>query len=1075
MKKMKTVMAWLITIVMMMSYAALGETAEDMEIESILNRMTLEEKAGQMMVVSFRVWKEIPAETNKENATSENTKQTIPSVKITELNDEIRQCLRDYHFGGTLLFADNCRDAEQTLRLVADLQAANQAGGGLPLLVATDQEGGSVARLGFGTTGVGNMALTATDNPDYARQMASVYGEELGLLGIHADYAPVMDVNNNPNNPVIGVRSFSDDPETVAKFGAAFIDGLHSQGTIATLKHFPGHGNTDTDSHTGFPCIDCSYAELKEAELVPFQTAIDSGADMIMTAHIQFPQIETETCTSTSTGEQVYLPATMSKTILTDILRGDMGFEGVIVSDALDMAAISSYFTDEDVLKYTINAGVNMLILPIIYDTNLFQRNMDMVDTAVRLVESGEIDIERVNDSVRRILSLKKKYGLLNQTDFTVTDEQAAAAVNGAGSAEHRQSAWKIAEQALTLVKNENEAFPLDVKAGDKTLILFADSCASRVASGELAKQRLIEKGILPENAEITILVHTRENDAECRQAAREADHVILINRVYASACLNPNTGDGFSTAIFDQIIAERHEAEKTAIVISCQLPYDAGRFPDADAILLTYGSSVMRAVPPESGEGSAYVPNLPAAICACFGACDAPGILPVNLPKLNEQYQLTEEILDTSLEKALDFYDIEPLSDGETKSETYTLEQVVMLSRHNLRAPLSSNGSVPSELTPHPWINWTANSSELTLKGGIEEASMGQYFGKWLDQEGLFPENSIPEEGEVRFNAREKQRCRATARYFAAGLFPLADIEVEYPGDDKGTVDFMNPALHFYSDAYAEDATAQVAAMGGEGGFDGLAEQTRDVIRLIMDTVDMQDSEIYQSGKYGDLLTDGFGYKMEADKEPDITGAIKPVYQVADALILQYYEAPDAVDAAFGHALTEDDWAAIGRFMTTCLEMKHGAPLVALNITHPLLEELEGELKNDQRKLSYFCAHDCTVLGTLSALGAKLDALPDSIETKAPVGVKLMFERLRDQAGQAWYRVSLVYRSTEQIRSNEMLTLDNPPMKYVLTFEGVEANADGLIAADDLFSLFDRSIGALDEIENAYALDDAA
>ena len=121
------------------------------------------------------------------------------------------------------------------------------------------------------------------------------------------------------------------------------------------------------------------------------------------------------------------------------------------------------------------------------------------------------------------------------------------------------------------------------------------------------------------------------------------------------------------------------------------------------------------------------------------------------------------------------------------------------------------------------------------------------------------------------------------------------------------------------------------------------------------------------------------------------------------------------------------------------------------------------------------FCAHDCTVLGTLSALGAKLDALPDSIETKAPVGVKLMFERLRDQAGQAWYRVSLVYRSTEQIRSNEMLTLDNPPMKYVLTFEGVEANADGLIAADDLFSLFDRSIGALDEIENAYALDDAA
>ena len=416
-----------------------------------------------------------------------------------------------------------------------------------------------------------------------------------------------------------------------------------------------------------------------------------------------------------------------------------------------------------------------------------------------------------------------------------------------------------------------------------------------------------------------------------------------------------------------------------------------------------------------------------------------------------------------------------ENAADGQTVEKPYTLEQVVILSRHNLRAPLSKNGSVPSDLTPHSWIQWTAGSSELTLKGGIEETSMGQYFRKWLDQEGLIPENSIPAEGEVRFNARDKQRCRATARYFAAGMFPLADIEVEYPGDAKGTVDFMQPVLHFYTDAYAEDATAQVAAMGGDAGFDGLAEQTRDTIRLIMDTVDMQDSEIYQSGKYGDLLTDGYGYAMEPDKEPDLTGAIKTACQVADALILQYYETTDAEDAAFGHELTEEDWAAVGKFMTTCLEMKHGAPLVALNITNPLLRELEGELKNDQRKLSFFCAHDCTVLGTLNALGATLEALPDSIETKAPIGVKLMFERLRDEEGQAWYRVSLVYRSTAQIRSAEMLTLDNPPLKYVLSFEGVEANEDGLIAEADLLSLFDRSVGALEELEEIYALENAA
>ena len=413
--------------------------------------------------------------------------------------------------------------------------------------------------------------------------------------------------------------------------------------------------------------------------------------------------------------------------------------------------------------------------------------------------------------------------------------------------------------------------------------------------------------------------------------------------------------------------------------------------------------------------------------------------------------------------------------SGDESGAGEYTLEQMVVLSRHNLRAPLSSNGSVPQELTPHSWIDWSAGSSELTLLGGVEETSMGQYFRKWLDREGLIPENTVPQPGETRFCARDKQRCRATARYFAAGMLPLADIEVEHPGDARGTEDFMQPVLHFYSDDYAADAIAQVAAQGGEKGFDGLAEQNRDVIRLIMDTVDMQDSEFYQSGSYGDLLTDGFGFAMEADKEPDITGAVKPAYQVADALLLQYYEEPDALKAAFGHELTDEDWARLGAFMTTCLEMKHGAPLVAANIANPLLRELKGELLNEDRKFSFFCAHDCTVIGALSALGAEDYALPQSIETKTPIGVKLVFERRRDDEGAAWYRVSLIYRSTEQIRSGEMLTPDNPPLRYDLRFEGVKTNADGLIAEADLFDLFDRSIAKLDRLEAAYTMDDAA
>ena len=407
--------------------------------------------------------------------------------------------------------------------------------------------------------------------------------------------------------------------------------------------------------------------------------------------------------------------------------------------------------------------------------------------------------------------------------------------------------------------------------------------------------------------------------------------------------------------------------------------------------------------------------------------------------------------------------------------ADKYTLEQVVVLSRHNLRAPLSSNGSVPQELTPHAWIQWSSASSELTLLGGVEEVSMGQYFRKWLAGEGLIPENTVPEAGTMRFYARDKQRCRATARYFAAGMLPLADIEVEHPGDAKGSVDFMAPVLHYYSDEYAADATAEVAAMGGDAGFDGIAEQNRDVIRLIMDTVDMRDSEGYKSGKFGELLTDGFGFTVEAGKEPDLAGAVKPAYQVADALLLQYYEEPDAVKAAFGHQLSEEDWARLGKFMTTCLEMKHGARSIAANINNPLLRELEGELRNKDRRFTFFCAHDCTVLGAIAALGAQDFALPGSIETKTPIGVKLVFERRRDAAGQAWYRVSLVYRSTEQIRSGEMLTLDNPPLRYDLRFEGVATNADGLIAEADLFDLFDRSISILDGLEAEYAADKAA
>ena len=373
--------------------------------------------------------------------------------------------------------------------------------------------------------------------------------------------------------------------------------------------------------------------------MIPYETAIAGGADMIMTAHIQFPEIEKETYVSVSTGKAVYLPATMSHVILTDILRGDMGFEGVVVTDSLEMAAIADNFAFEDVLCKTISAGADMLMLPMVYDSTDLDRLEKTFDLAIRLVKEGKIDEARIDESVRRILTLKEKYGLLEEKDFSVTQAKIDKAVETVGCQAHRDAAWDIAVKALTLVKNDGQAFPLKKNEGDETLILFADSCASRVGYGELAKQMLGDD-------KITVMVNTAKNGDDCLRAARKAAHVILVNRVYGEACLNPNTGDGFSTAVFDDIIKARHMDGKQVIVISSQLPYDAARFTEADAILLTYCSSVMRTIPPASGEGSAYSPNLAAAIVSCFGEEAVKGQLPVDIPTLDENYKITGHVL---------------------------------------------------------------------------------------------------------------------------------------------------------------------------------------------------------------------------------------------------------------------------------------------------------------------------------------------------------------------------------------------------------------------------------------------
>ena len=637
-----------------------GET--ESEIDRILAGMTLEEKVGQMIMADFRNWV-----------------QDGETVPVTSLNEAIRNAIARNRFGGIILFAENCAQTDQTLALVREIQAANLSADreiNIPLLIAADQEGGIVARLGEGTRWTGNMALAATGDPVNAEQTALRIGQELSAVGINTDFAPVLDVNNNPANPVIGVRSFSDDPATVAKYGVAYQTGLQKSGTIGSLKHFPGHGDVATDSHFGFPVLYKTYEELKECELVPFKAAIEAGAEMIMTAHIQYPEIEKGTYTSTSTGEEVFLPATLSHTILTDILRGDMGFDGVIISDALNMAAIKENFDRQDVAVMAISAGMDMFLMPVpVTDLASLKELEDFMAYIVSRVQDGTIAEERIDESVRRILVLKEKHGLLRPVaenelqEVTVEEtaaeanvpeaapsEESAAEANTpedndaktplpadqiVGSEENHAFEWELMQKAVTLVKNEGDVLPLQVKAGEKVLFLY--SHANRMLTAEFARLRLVEEGLLPENVSFEAMSFAQDNKEACIQAVREANYVIGVTLTFDESALIRDEASPTRFMALDEVIQAVHAEEKPFILISAYLPYDVARFPEADAILASYGAVAMTVLP----EGKAtYSVNLPAAICGIFGEYEFAGTLPVNIPMLDENGRFTTENL---------------------------------------------------------------------------------------------------------------------------------------------------------------------------------------------------------------------------------------------------------------------------------------------------------------------------------------------------------------------------------------------------------------------------------------------
>ncbi|WP_163538213.1 beta-N-acetylhexosaminidase [Gracilibacillus sp. YIM 98692] len=319
-------------------------------------------------------------------------------VDGTEMTDETKSIIKKYHVGGIILFANNIVSKTQTVDFLNDMKAVN-ADNPYPLLLGVDEEGSNVTRMPDGVKSLPTSgSLGKLNDPDVSFHVGTILAEQLQAFGFNLDFAPVLDVNSNPNNPVIGDRSFGDNPDIVTKLGIQTMKGIQDKGIISVIKHFPGHGDTDKDSHLELPKVDKSYEELSQLELVPFQKAISENADVSMIAHILLPQIDAN------------YPASMSKEVITGILREDYDFDGVVITDDLTMDAITDHYSVANAAVQTVKAGGDILLVA--HDPDLTATVFDKLKAAV---ENGEISEDRIDESVERITDLKAKYQLSDE------------------------------------------------------------------------------------------------------------------------------------------------------------------------------------------------------------------------------------------------------------------------------------------------------------------------------------------------------------------------------------------------------------------------------------------------------------------------------------------------------------------------------------------------------------------------------------------------------------------------------------------------------------------------------------
>jgi len=556
-----------------------------------LRRMSLDEKIGQLICVAV-------------NATFLN--------QDSEAFKALRHQVEDNHVGGIILFRG---PVYESVVLVNRMQSLAR----YPLLISADLEAGAGMRFDDTVNLPWNMAVGATDNPDYARRQGALTAREARALGVQQIYAPVADVNNNAANPVINVRSYGEDPTAVGRFVAAFVEGVQQNGVIATAKHFPGHGDTATDSHRGLPEIDVSRERLNAVELVPFRAAVKSGVGSVMTGHIGMPQVDPTVVTplprevklkpiDTDEGGEVVvekgtMPTTLSP-VMNGILRRDLGFDGLIVTDAMSMSGLTLYFTQEEASVRALEAGADLLLKP---------ADPDAAFRGVReAVMKGRLKTQRIDESVRRVLAAKYDLGLVKQR-ITPLDE-IDRSVAGKESVE---LAREIAEHAITLVRNEDNLVPLKSLKPEARIFNLAITngddrlwIANAFAGALAGPGRKIE----------TVVLDDRSSETEVKKALEQANRADLV---IASLYGRVRTGQARSVGLPEpgaKALAALIGSRMPLIGISFGNPYLLQSFPELRTYVVAYGD----------------MPSLQqAAARAVLGQIDITGKLPISLPGL--------------------------------------------------------------------------------------------------------------------------------------------------------------------------------------------------------------------------------------------------------------------------------------------------------------------------------------------------------------------------------------------------------------------------------------------------------